>query len=282
MKKMIYRTLFLIFCLAIQYTFSQQLRFYYELSYLPCTKCIEKKTEINILSVRDNKSVFQSYGQLQKDSIFIDHSEQKKEYGITTEIGNIMIKEMNHTFIISKNYDSKELYFKDIVGEQSTIKYLEKEKLFWELKTEKDSINGYSCQKATSSFGGRIWTAWFTTNITIQDGPYKFWGLPGLIVEISDEKNEYVWKLIANKKIDSNNLQELNFMEYQGFEVTETTKGKLNKLRKLYEKNPMGDIRSMIEDMDMEGEKRLKEAESRMLKYYEENNNSIEIEKLKT
>ena len=259
----------------------QQLRFYYELSYLPCVKCTEKNTKIDVLSVLDSKSVFQSYEQLQRDSIFIDNNEKRKIYGIDGDIGDLMIKRVNHTYIISKNYQTKELQFKDIVGNEGTLKYIEKEKLKWELESVKDSINGYLCQKATTSFGGRIWNAWFTTEIAIQDGPYKFWGLPGLIVKISDEKNEYNWKLIANKKIDSNNLQEINFMDYQGFDITNTTKEKFNKLIKQYEKNPMGDIRDHIEDRDMEGEKSIREAENRMLKYYKDNNNPIEIEIIK-
>lgn len=278
MKKRLNKILIATFCFLSQLVSSQQTRFYYELSYLSCVKCTERAAKIDVLSVREAKSVFQSYEQLQRDSIFIDASEKQREYGIDSDIDEIMVKRINHTYIISKNYQTEELHYKDIVGDQSTIRYIEKEKLKWELKPEKDSINGYLCQKATTSFGGRIWNAWFTTEIAIQDGPYKFWGLPGLIVKVSDEKNEYNWKLIANKKIDSDNLQEINFMDYQGFEIMDTTKDKFNKLKKQYEKNPMGDIRSMIEDLDMEGEKRIRDAESRMLKYYKDNNNPIEIE----
>lgn len=39
-------------------------------------------------------------------------------------------------------------------------------------------------QKATCDFAGRKWIAWFTTEIPIQDGPYKFYGLPCAYCEI--------------------------------------------------------------------------------------------------
>jgi len=50
-------------------------------------------------------------------------------------------------------------------------------------------------QKATTSFAGRQYIAWFTPEIPVPDGPYKFNGLPGLIIEIADLKDHYHFKL---------------------------------------------------------------------------------------
>ncbi|RTZ46452.1 GLPGLI family protein [Chryseobacterium arthrosphaerae] len=36
----------------------------------------------------------------------------------------------------------------------------------------------FNTQKAVCDFAGRKWTAWFTADLPIQDGPYKFYGLP--------------------------------------------------------------------------------------------------------
>lgn len=49
------------------------------------------------------------------------------------------------------------------------------------------NILGYDCQKATCQFRGRQWTAWFAVDIPISDGPWKFGGLPGLIMEVHDK-----------------------------------------------------------------------------------------------
>jgi GLPGLI family protein len=70
------------------------------------------------------------------------------------------------------------------------------------------TINGYKSQKAKTSYGGRNYEAWFTTQIPIPDGPYKFCGLPGLIIKISDSKNHYVFELtdVLENKYRMSNL----------------------------------------------------------------------------
>ncbi|MGY0407967.1 MAG: GLPGLI family protein, partial [Polaribacter sp.] len=58
------------------------------------------------------------------------------------------------------------------------------------------------CKLATSICKGRFYEAWFTEDVPIVDGPYKFTGLPGLIVNIYDTKKEYnflLTGLIAKK-----------------------------------------------------------------------------------
>ena len=52
---------------------------------------------------------------------------------------------------------------------------------------------------------GRNWIAWYTTDIPIQDGPYKFNGLPGLILKINDETGSHSFQFIGIKKIKSIN-----------------------------------------------------------------------------
>jgi GLPGLI family protein len=60
-----------------------------------------------------------------------------------------------------------------------------------ENSSRKEKIGNWEAQKATTEFGGRKWTAWFCEEIPLSDGPYKFKGLPGLIVKISDADNSH-------------------------------------------------------------------------------------------
>ena len=53
---------------------------------------------------------------------------------------------------------------------------------------ESTSILGYECNKATADFAGRKYTAWFTSELPLPFGPYKFGGLPGLILKIEDSE----------------------------------------------------------------------------------------------
>ena len=71
----------------------------------------------------------------------------------------------------------------------------------WELQDEIDSIAGYEVRKAICQFGGRDWTAWYTTEIPFSDGPYKFNGLPGLILKVYDSRNHFVYEFSEMVKL---------------------------------------------------------------------------------
>lgn len=67
----------------------------------------------------------------------------------------------------------------------------------WQIKNETMTIVGYTCQKATCNFRGRNYTAWFTVDIPISQGPWKFCGLPGLILKVHDDAKEYVFECVG-------------------------------------------------------------------------------------
>lgn len=63
----------------------------------------------------------------------------------------------------------------------------------WELTDSTKRILGYDCYKAETTYRGRKWTAWFTPEIPLHDGPWKLCGLPGLILEAIDATGEYAF-----------------------------------------------------------------------------------------
>ena len=70
--------------------------------------------------------------------------------------------------------------------------------LEWNFSDEEtDSIMGYDCRKATVEFAGRSYTAWFTPEIPLPFGPYKFGGLPGLILKLEDAERQYIWEAMG-------------------------------------------------------------------------------------
>ncbi len=65
------------------------------------------------------------------------------------------------------------------------------EKPVWEISDDSKEILGYPCVRATTDYRGRHWTAWFTPDIPLQEGPWKLCGLPGLILEAYDSDLTY-------------------------------------------------------------------------------------------
>ena len=68
---------------------------------------------------------------------------------------------------------------------------------------ETDSIMGYDCRKATVEFAGRSYTAWFTPEIPLPFGPYKFGGLPGLILKLEDAERQYIWEAVGFERANA-------------------------------------------------------------------------------
>lgn len=88
---------------------------------------------------------------------------------------------------------TREIYFleKDyaVVEDLPTIQ--------WTLLSEQKQIGNFLCDKAKTTFRGRTYEVWYTSEIPITYGPWKFNGLPGLMVEIKDTQGIYSWQLTS-------------------------------------------------------------------------------------
>ena len=71
----------------------------------------------------------------------------------------------------------------------------------WTMTDSTREVLGYTCQQATADFRGRRWTAWFTTDIPVSDGPWKLGGLPGLILEAYDEGHQYTFTAVGLERV---------------------------------------------------------------------------------
>ncbi|PIB33311.1 hypothetical protein BFP78_03360 [Gaetbulibacter sp. 5U11] len=84
-------------------------------------------------------------------------------------------------------------------------------KLDWDLNhPDTLKIGTYMCNKATTSFRGRNYIAWYTNDIPITFGPWKFHGLPGLILDMYDQTHKYEWIVtkITKKTINEKTLNQ--------------------------------------------------------------------------
>ncbi|AEW20413.1 GLPGLI family protein [Tannerella forsythia] len=65
----------------------------------------------------------------------------------------------------------------------------------WTILDDTMTFVGYSCRRATTRYLGREWEVYFTTDIPINKGPWKLWGLPGLIVRAEDKDRYFRYEL---------------------------------------------------------------------------------------
>lgn len=91
---------------------------------------------------------------------------------------------------IVKNFEDKELSFHAMLGVKLFRVSSAWPEIQWDILEEKKTIGRFNCQKAVGAYGGRTYTAWFTTEIPFSDGPWMLSGLPGLILEATDQKGE--------------------------------------------------------------------------------------------
>ncbi|MDR1161618.1 MAG: GLPGLI family protein [Tannerellaceae bacterium] len=99
-----------------------------------------------------------------------------------------------------KDYKKKEIRVRDNISIQSFTYKDELTPQNWEILSDTATILGYGCQKAQCHWRGRDWEAWFTTEIPLSEGPWKFYGLPGLITKLHDTAKHYSFELIGFRK----------------------------------------------------------------------------------
>ena len=102
---------------------------------------------------------------------------------------------------VYKNYPTGQMTITDRISSQNYCYVDSLHTQTWTMGDSTREVLGYTCQQATTDFRGRRWTAWFTTDIPVSDGPWKLGGLPGLILEAYDEGQQHVFTAVGLERV---------------------------------------------------------------------------------
>lgn len=205
MKKIILISLMFTFSSLISQSLDSDIIVEYELKYrISKVDTSDIRQENFYLILDKNKSEFVSKNKYLKDSIT---SKANSLAGIRS------LPKSKFNYSIVKNRSESTYLFIKSLGVYMYKYNSELPKLDWRLSKEVKKINGMDCGVAYTNFAGRDYVAYYSKEISIQDGPYKFYGLPGLIVEIRDTDNDYVFKMIGLKKYETYSLNTEDYEE---------------------------------------------------------------------
>ena len=140
----------------------------------------EKPTEdLMLLQAGGKTSKFFSYKTFQRDSLLrVTPSEQ-----VLANPGNF---KGGVQYAVFQNYPQGELTCTDKIATDYLLYTEPLPEIGWELSPRTREIIGYTCRRATCTFRGRDYEAWYTEEIPLGLGPWKFRGLPGLILAVND------------------------------------------------------------------------------------------------
>lgn len=190
------------------------------------------QNETMVLFIGDKISRFSSEGQYIADSIKEAYKDRERTQQSFNEMRSKMpMSALN--FYVFKRQNSAQVSFTEKIVKDNYRYIQDIDDLNWEILPETKEVAGFVAQKAKASFSGRDYTAWFTTEIPISEGPYKFRGLPGLILEISDNNDYYNFKLNGFKELNDEIL-----IEFEPEDYLEVSRERFLEIKQEYAENP--------------------------------------------
>lgn len=201
-----------IFTLVCTFFYAQfgNLKVLYKYEYkTDSTNIYSIKDDVMALHILDKKSYF--YSELKQKGDSALKSDAERGVDPATMLGNsLKYHAKKNSYIITKDFSKNEVFFSDkilnnVYGYQETFPNIN-----WQLSNNTEVLLGYNCKTATGKFGNRIYKAWFCPDIPIADGPYKFVGLPGLILKVEDLNKNFSFTAISILKNTPQNIRFYN------------------------------------------------------------------------
>lgn len=200
----------------IQILDDAKLKVIYRLTYAEDTNQLARMDkERMILLIGNDVSWFQSYNHYRMDHV-VRQKRQEGTLDAWQKSGEMMRYASKLLYSVYKNYPAGKITTTDLLS--MTYQWCLYEEPLpdfqWEIMEDTTEIIGFHAQKAVCDFGGRTWEAWFAEELPFNDGPYKFSGLPGLILNIADTQNHYRFELVSVEVPEPETKIEFEEQEY--------------------------------------------------------------------
>ena len=211
---------------TMRYSISYKMTFVNDTSNNPKASWVETM----VLESGRHSSYFASLKDMQADSI---NAEVMKKGGNQYNGGGAV------SWRIYKNYPSKGQF--SYLENFATDRFVCTDKFdvpAWSLVADSSStVLGYPCHLAKASYRGRIWFAWYSDDIPLDEGPWLLGGLPGLILKAYDAPRHYQFEAIG--MANGNGKQPIM---YKGAKFEKVSRRDMNALYKVYYADPVGYI----------------------------------------
>lgn len=154
-----------------------------------------------------------------EQSLYLEKTKKKEAYQEkkeqqATEITRKIIVPRSNTTQQYYHYKDDRFTYREIWFDEPL--YVEDNITFdWELIDETKLIGSFLCKKAKTFYRGRIYSAWYALQIPNNYGPWKFRGLPGLILEVEEENSKF--RITASKITLDDNINKFETPENRSF-----------------------------------------------------------------
>jgi len=217
MKKII---TFILTSIVINTNYAQELTICGEIEYVQSTHFSRDFSRDFTLKFNNSNSIYKETNITNKKEE-IEQTNKDEGQQLSREIPR---NNLNPEFFYN---DRNSFYFMEVWFDKELLVKEDSLTWKWNLKDEVKKIGKFNCQKATIEFRGREYTAWFTEEIPVPFGPWKFQGLSGLILEVYD--NDNIFHIVAkNLKIEKQTVCNIK-VDKSKFESALTIKQYLKK-----------------------------------------------------
>jgi GLPGLI family protein len=206
------------------------MEFMYDYSFLTDTNnnASEVKDMMILQISHGGISKFSSYRTIQIDSLIAASTADQILANPGRYVGGT-------TFSVFKNYPTGKFTTVDKVPTDWFLYEEDTPVQEWTLKDDSTKeILGYKCQRAECDFRGRKYTAWYSDEIPVADGPWKLGGLPGLIMQAGDSQGHYTFTLVG---IHSGATRAVTIPDVQ---FNKTTRSKFYSTKRKFDTDPIG------------------------------------------